>query len=131
MNELKALLASVKFANDTWMFLIPGILMAIDVITGTINAWAINDFKSFKMREGLIKKFGEVIVLVLGELFTVGMNLPAGIMVGFSAYIILMELISICENLKKMGVPIPKFISKALSNAENTFEGDKKDGEDE
>jgi phage-related holin len=33
-----------------------------------------------------------------------------------------MELISICENLDKMGVPIPKFISKALADAQKKLE---------
>ena len=45
-----------------------------------------------------------------------------------------MELISICENLDKMGVPIPKFIKKALRNAEYKIQNDdpnKKDGDAE
>lgn len=122
MEDFKEVLESVKFVNEVWVFIVPGILMAIDILTGSLNAWAKRDFKSYKMRQGLVKKCGEVTILGIGELFTIGMILPTYIMSGVSFYIIFMELISICENLKKMGVPIPKFISRALSNAEKELQ---------
>ena len=92
--------------------------MAVDILTGSLNAWAKSNFKSFKMREGLVKKCGEITILAIGQLFTIGLVLPTYIMSGVSFYIIFMELISICENLQKMGVPIPKFIKKALDDTE-------------
>lgn len=122
MNNIKSFLEQVKFVNEVWVFMIPGILMAIDILTGSLNAWAKRDFKSYKMRQGLVKKCGEVTILGIGELFTIGMILPTYIMSGVSFYIIFMELISICENLQKMGVPIPKFIKKALSDTEKALE---------
>lgn len=122
MNNIKSFLENVKFVNEVWVFMIPGILMAIDILTGSLNAWAKRDFKSYKMRQGLVKKCGEVTILGIGELFTIGMILPTYIMSGISFYIIFMELISICENLQKMGVPIPKFIKKALSDTEKALE---------
>ena len=122
MNTLSEVMENVKFVNEVWVFVIPGILMAIDILTGSLNAWAKGDFKSYKMRQGLVKKCGEVTILGIGELFTIGMILPTYIMSGISFYIIFMELISICENLQKMGVPIPKFIRKALSDTEKALE---------
>ena len=122
MEDFKNLLENVKFVNEVWVFVIPGILMAIDILTGSLNAWAKGDFKSYKMRQGLVKKCGEVTILGIGELFTIGMILPTYIMSGISFYIIFMELISICENLQKMGVPIPKFIRKAISDTEKALE---------
>jgi toxin secretion/phage lysis holin len=122
MENIKSFLENVKFVNETWVFMIPGILMAIDILTGSLNAWAKRDFKSYKMRQGLVKKCGEVTILGIGELFTIGMILQTYIMSGVSFYIIFMELISICENLQKMGVPIPKFIKKALSDTEKALE---------
>lgn len=116
------ILEQIHFANELWVFIIPAVLMAVDIITGSLHAWAIHDFKSYKMREGLVKKCGEIIILYLGLLFTVGLGLPFYILNGVSLYIIVMELISVCENLNKMGVPIPKFIRKALSNAEKKIE---------
>lgn len=122
MNTLSEVMENVKFVNEVWVFVIPGILMAIDILTGSLNSWSKGDFKSYKMRQGLVKKCGEVTILGIGELFTIGMILPTYIMSGISFYIIFMELISICENLQKMGVPIPKFIRKALSDTEKALE---------
>lgn len=122
MENLTNILDKVKFANEIWVFIIPGVLMAIDILTGSLNAWAKSNFKSFKMREGLVKKCGEITILAIGQLFTIGLVLPTYIMSGISFYIIFMELISICENLQKMGVPIPKFIKKALDDTEKALE---------
>lgn len=122
MNDFTNILDKVKFANEIWVFIIPGVLMAVDILTGSLNAWAKSNFKSFKMREGLVKKCGEITILAIGQLFTVGLVLPTYIMSGISFYIIFMELISICENLQKMGVPIPKFIKKALDDTEKALE---------
>lgn len=122
MTNFTNILDKVKFANEIWVFIIPGVLMAIDILTGSLNAWAKSNFKSFKMREGLVKKCGEITILAIGQLFTIGLVLPTYIMSGISFYIIFMELISICENLQKMGVPIPKFIKKALDDTEKALE---------
>lgn len=122
MNNFTNILDKVKFANEIWVFIIPGVLMAVDILTGSLNAWAKANFRSFKMREGLVKKCGEITILAIGQLFTVGLVLPTYIMSGISFYIIFMELISICENLQKMGVPIPKFIKKALDDTEKALE---------
>lgn len=116
------LIEQLRFANELWIFLVPTILMAIDVITGSVNAWAKKDFKSFKMRTGLVKKCGEITILTIGTLFKFAFGLPWYVVAGVAFYIIFMELISICENLDKMGVPIPKFISKALSSAQKQLE---------
>lgn len=129
MDKLKEIVESVHFVNELWVFIIPCVLMAVDVATGTLNAWKNNDLKSYKMREGLVKKCGEIIILGIGELFSVGMILPVYVMGGVSLYVIFMEAVSICENLHKMGVPIPAFISKVLSNAQNELEGKVKNDE--
>lgn len=76
------------------------------------------DIQVQKMRSGLTKKVGEIAILVIGELFSYGMRIPPFIMAGISAYIIFMEFMSIMENLKKMGVPIPGFISKVLNTVD-------------
>lgn len=136
MENFTNILDKVKFANEIWVFIIPGVLMAIDILTGSLNAWAKSNFKSFKMREGLVKKCGEITILAIGQLFTIGLVLPTYIMSGISFYIIFMELISICENLQKMGIPIPKFIKKALDDTGKALEekesiDSKKEGTDD
>lgn len=112
----------IRFTNDFWVVMLPAILMALDIITGFVNAWSKNQIKSSAMRQGLARKFGELVILAIGQLFFYGVGLPKYIAAGISTYIILMELISICENLKKLGVPIPKFIERALSSAEKKVE---------
>lgn len=52
--------------------------------------------------------------------------IPKYIVYGFAVYVVIMELISICENLDKMGVPIPKFIKTALRNAEYKIQNEDK-----
>jgi toxin secretion/phage lysis holin len=110
------ILSNISFAGEEWKFVVPFALMVIDFLTGVIHAWASGHLKSFKMREGLQKKFAEICILVIGVLFETGLGLPKYVLSGFSIYIIFMEMISICENLKKMGVPIPSFINKAFNS---------------
>ena len=116
--DIVTFLNNFKFRNELWILILPVSLMAIDFITGLLYAWSTNTFKSKKMRSGLTKKVGEIAILVIGELFSCGMRIPPMIMDGISAYILFMEFMSIMENLKKMGVPIPGFISKVLNTVD-------------
>lgn len=128
MAELKDLVDQFQFTNAIWMVLLPVAMMAIDIVTGFINAWVKGEIKSSILRKGIAKKSGELVIILLGELFVIGMNLPVGICAGISIYIIVMELISIFENLDKLGVPIPKFVSKALNDtAEKINKDDEKE----
>lgn len=123
MEELKVI-AGLKFTNDYWVLLLPCSLMAVDFLTGFLNAWLTGHIKSYVMRSGLAKKCGEVALLVAGELLTIGLNVPVYISVGVSAYIMLMEIISLFENLEKLGVPIPRFIKRALGTIDDIVQGE-------
>lgn len=116
--EIVTFLSNFKFTNEFWMLILPFAMMVIDYFTGTAYAWSSNTFKSKKMRSGLTKKVGEISILVIGELFSYGLRIPGWIMGAISAYIIFMEFMSVMENLKKMGVPIPGFISKVLNTVD-------------
>lgn len=131
MEELKELVNQFQFTNGFWMVLLPVAMMAIDIVTGFINAWMKGEVKSSVLRQGIAKKTGELIIILLGELFVMGMNLPIGICAGISLYIIIMELVSIFENLQKLGVPIPKFVSKALSSTVEKINEEKDEKEEE
>jgi len=135
METLKELVTQFNFQNETYVVVIPLILMCLDIMTGLINAWIKGEVDSSKLRKGLGKKLGEITCILIGEIFVVGFGLTAYIAAGVSIYIIVMELISICENLEKLGVPIPKFIKKALMVAnteinEDNKEDDSKEDED-
>ena len=116
---LTEILQHLNFASPTWVYALPLILMGIDILTGLVNAcFKEKNFQSSVMHAGLTKKVGEIAILVIGELFSYGMRIPPVIMDGISAYIIFMEFMSIMENLKKMGVPIPGFIAKVLNTVD-------------
>lgn len=110
------IIQNLHFSSSTWAVALPIILIGIDVLTGLINAWASKDFKSAIMRKGLSKKLGEIVIIILGELFSFGLGLPDYIISGILFYIGFMEFMSIIENLDKLGVPIPKKIKSVINN---------------
>lgn len=116
MQEFKEIVMAIHFANLIWLIVIPAAMMGIDILTGLCYAFISNTFQSAKMRSGLGKKIGELCIIVIGLLFTFGMNLPKYILTAIALYIIFMEMMSIFENLKKLGVPIPAAVAKTLNN---------------
>lgn len=124
MDEIFELVSQFTFRNEMWVLFIPLALMAIDIVTGVIKAWAHKDFKSSVMRAGLAKKAGEIMILLVGELFSYGMRLPEVVMNCVSFYIIFMEFVSILENVDQLGVPIPKFVKDAINNVDHTLQTD-------
>ena len=131
MDEIRELLNSIHFTNDIWTVMLPVILMCIDIITGITNAWIKNKIDSSILRKGLGKKIGEITAILIGEIFVAGFGLTSLVADGISIYIIIMELISICENLEELGVPIPKFIKKALAVANKEIVEDDEEEKDD
>lgn len=118
------IIQNAQFRNEYWALIIPAVLMALDILTGVTAAWKTGHLKSYKMREGLSHKAGELCILLIGELFTYGLQLSQIFMVFVSFYIILMELISIAENIEKLGIWLPKFIKNAFRNAKEKLENE-------
>lgn len=132
--DISEMLQMFQSTNNYRVLIVPFALMVFDFITGISHAWATGHLKSYRMREGLNKKVGEITMIIIGCLFNWALNVPKYVVYGIVLYVIIMELISICENLDKMGVPIPKFVKKALRNAEYKIQNDdpnKKDGDAE
>ena len=123
------LINQINFASPTWVFVVPLILMALDFATGFLNAFIEHEVKSSVMRTGLAKKAGEVVILVIGELIVYATVIPVKtqIMNFLSIYISLMELISILENLALLGVPVPRFIVKALHQTQELIDDGKEE----
>ena len=132
MDDIFQYVSQFHFRNELWVLFIPLGLMAIDVLSGVIKAWAHNDFQSSIMRSGLAKKAGEIVILVVGELVSFGLLLPEAVMNGISFYIIFMEIMSILENADALGIPIPKFVKDVINNANDQLQNGqhKKDEED-
>ena len=111
-------LSNLQFTNIWWAILAPLILIIIDIATGVVLAWRNGDFKSAKMREGLSKKFGELVYILIGILtkYALGTELILYFAVG---YICIMEISSLAENCDKLGVKIPKKLKEKLNNKES------------
>ena len=130
MDDILQFISQFHFRNELWVLFIPLGLMAIDVLSGVIKAWAHNDFQSKIMRAGLAKKAGEIVILVVGELVSFGLLLPDTIMNCISFYIIFMEIMSILENADALGIPIPKFVKDVINNVDDQLQNGRHDKED-
>ncbi len=113
---MEDLIMNLEFTNIWWAFILPFILMIIDVITGYINAWKNNNVQSAKMRDGLGKKCAELTYIVLGVLLKFAFKLDI-VMYGIILYICYMEINSIMENCDKLGFKIASGkINEKLNN---------------
>jgi len=119
MQAYIEVLQNFRFRNEWWVLILPISLMAIDVVTGLLKAFVTKTFQSSVLRAGGCKKAGEVAVLGVGELFTCALVLPDYVMIMVSAYIVFMEIMSIIENVDKLGVPIPAFVRDVVNNVDD------------
>lgn len=108
-------LMNLQITNEKWYFIVPLILIIMDILTGLVHAWANNEVKSYIMRQGLGKKFGEICYILIGILskYVTGSSI---IMIFLTSYISFMELLSLFENCAKLGVPMPDAIKEKLNN---------------
>ena len=118
-------LPKMKFVNEFIFYLVPLIFMLCDVVSGLAKAYVQKNIISHKMRSGIIKKCGEMMIILLTAIVVYSVQWPHQIIAVVSVYMILMEIISIMENLDEIGVPIPKWIEKTINNvAEDIDNGD-------
>lgn len=110
-------LMNLHFTNIWWVFLLPLIVMGLDVITGYYNAWKNDNVSSSRMRDGLGKKCAELCYVVLGTLFNFAFGISA-VMYFMVIYVCYMEIVSLFENCAKLGLPIPNQIKQKLNNEE-------------
>ena len=107
-------LQDITFSHSYWLFLLPLICAAADVITGWIQATVNGTWDSTKMRKGLFRKAGELLVVVLAYVICKALIIPMDVTNCVAAYIVIMELVSVLENLDQAGVPIPVFVTRNL-----------------
>lgn len=123
-------LNKITFTHRYWVIILPLIMMAADVITGWIQASVNGTWDSTKMRKGLFRKSGEIMVLLLAYVVHMAIALPVDVPAFFSIYIIIMEVLSVAENLDQAGLPVPHWITKRLKKAaEIMTEGDPEEEE--
>lgn len=104
---MEELLNNVNFSTIMWQILTPFIFIAIDIISGYVQAVINKNVDSKIMREGLLHKFLLILVILLGYVIQFAFSLSF-VAPTITVYICIMELMSILENLKKAGVDIGK-----------------------
>ncbi|MGG5331612.1 phage holin family protein [Enterococcus sp. AZ163] len=107
------------------------VLMAIDVATGFIQAYVNHDLKSGKMSTGLLKKFALMLVLVAIVPLTIVLPNLFSVSVIVAVYVLetLNEMVSIVENLNKLGIATAMFdpiIKRLQSSSQKNQEGENK-----
>lgn len=107
----------IHYTNMYWMFLLPVIAAGADIVTGLLQAGINNCYNSSVMRKGLYRKLGELACVVLAYTVSVAIVLPVNVTAFVSAYIVIMEFISVLENLSAAGVPFPIWILRKLKKA--------------
>lgn len=128
MEELK----TITFTHRYWILLLPLCLMAADIVTGWLQATINGTWDSTKMRVGLFRKSGELLVIVIAYAIYSAISMPFDVPSFIAGYIIIMELISVFENLDQAGLPVPRWITRRLRKvAKDISEDDPLTEEDE
>jgi len=114
--------------------------MIIDYITGMLAASYNSELSSKKGIKGIVKKVG-YLALVLASMIidwlisqglqqiNVDLHYSVFFAVLVAVWLIINELISVLENLSRIGVPIPNFLKKIINKLKMTV--DKGDGEND
>ena len=114
----------ISFTHRYWILFLPLFLMAADVITGWIQATINETWDSTKMRVGLYRKSGEILVIVIAYVIYAAINLPVDMPAFIAGYIIIMEIISVAENLDEAGLPVPRWVTRRLKKVADDLSED-------
>lgn len=120
MNILE-IVQNLNFTNLFWQIITPVLFSLADIVTGYIQAVINKNVDSQKMRVGLYHKILIILVLflsfILGIAFDI-MAIPSFVCV----YVVIMEVISIIENLKKAGIDVGWLSEIVKDKTEDTTE---------
>ena len=105
--NIEQIINSLNFTNIFWQGGATLIFMIGDIISGIVQAIINKNLDSQKMREGILRKMLLILVVILSFIFQYAFNIPA-ISKIVCIYIIVMEVISILENIKKAGIDLGK-----------------------
>lgn len=117
------------------------VAMIIDYITGMMSAWLNAELSSKKGIKGIVKKVSYLalvaVAMIVDWLICCGLqqiNVNIRYSVFFAVlvavWLIINELISVLENLSRIGVPIPNFLKKLINRLKTTVDkgDDQSDG---
>lgn len=87
---------------------------AADFILGILKAWKNKNYRSRKMRDGIIRWIAELVAILFVICFDMIMGFEFTCILGTLALFIYKEWKSLAENLVECGVEIPSFIAQRL-----------------
>lgn len=120
--DLENLINTLNFSSIIWQIATPLIFSLGDVLTGFIQAIINNEVQSKVMREGLLHKTLIIIIVFLSFVASLTFNISL-ISKAVCIYVIVMETMSILENLGKAGIKIEiidKILKKEGSETDET-----------
>jgi len=123
-------LSLLAYSHVYWIFLLPLLGAGADIVTGWIQATINGTWDSTKMRKGLYRKGGELLVVIIAFIAEEAVPVVADYRLAtwISFYIVVMEAVSVLENLNQAGVAFPKGILKKLGKVKDELDGDEDDG---
>ena len=109
------------------------IAMIIDYVTGMMSAWLNSELSSKKGIKGIVKKISYLALVAVAMIvdwlifqvlqqINVDLHYSVFFAVLVTVWLIINELISVLENLSRMGVPIPNFLKKIIDRLKNTVD---------
>ena len=111
----------IKVAIVTLVFIL------FDILTGFLKAAANHNIDSTALRKGLLHKLSEVVAIVFSFLceyavqyIHLGVEIP--LVIAVCGYIIIMEIISVLENIVEVNPELGKFFSRYLSKMKEVQE---------
>lgn len=116
--DLEQIITNLNFTSVFWQLIASLVFMVGDYVSGFIQAVINNNVDSKIMREGLFRKILLILVIFLSFIFQYAFNIPL-ISKVVCIYIIIMEIVSILENLKKAGVDLGKLGELLKIKADN------------
>lgn len=107
--EIEQIVQNVEFTSVMWQIITTLIFLLGDILTGFICAIINKNLDSQKMREGLLRKMLLIVVMGLSFCLQYAIFNMTIISKAVCIYIIIMEIVSILENLQKAGIDFGKF----------------------
>ncbi|MCA2970565.1 MAG: phage holin family protein [Acidobacteriaceae bacterium] len=90
-------------------------LQVADFITGFLLAWSTGAVSSDVSRKGFVKKAIALLLVIALKVAETVQPMPLELSAYVAGWFCLTELISICENAGKAGLPIPAKLTKVLA----------------
>lgn len=99
------------------------IFMAFDYVTGIVAAYVNKELCSEKGAKGLAKKVAVLLLVWVSHYATRAINVDYDLGAWVATAYSINELISIIENCRRAGVPVPQRLVDALMKAKTVWDG--------